>query len=133
MLINGIGIAHRGFHKIPHTSTARVTSWFNFLYLPIFPLSVYIVELEKNKNAANQLKILKRVPLVRSDVIKTYLRGWIFYPAFVLLPSFFAIREVWMGLGLPENFYSYYLGIAIGWLVVSFLLLLYLSDKKREL
>jgi hypothetical protein len=89
---NGIGTYLLG---VSHPNDAGVqtgTIWFTLLFMPIIPmsrLSRYRFKAGPKRGLdRQQYTFLAQGPLNIREVIKTYLMGWLVYPAFLFVPIF---------------------------------------------
>lgn len=80
--INGIGIKFLGFSDIADDGSCFVTKWVTFLYVPIIPLS----RIQVVKNSTSEYYIIAKTKLMKKEVFKTYLFGWLLFPLFIFVP-----------------------------------------------
>jgi len=99
---------------------ATATLWFTFVFLPLIPLRRYRVQFLPSQGAGYSYQVLSEEKRSISEILKTYLLGWIVSPILIFGPLFFAIRENWETLQLPEAWYTPYVIFSIIWFIVVF-------------
>ncbi len=120
MRINGIGTTLLGVSDMDQDGIATATLWFTFLFLPIIPLRRYRVQFLPSQGAGYSYQILSLEKRSIPEILKTYLLGWIGAPVLIFGPLFFAIRENWEVLQLPEAWYTPYVIFSIIWFITVF-------------
>ncbi len=116
--INGIGTWLLGVEKTDHKGVFTATSWFTFLFLPVFPLARYVVKPLKVGGNKMSYQKLGKTKFEWGEVFRTYLCGLILMPLALLAPLPFAIVEVQTALGIPTALQPLMIGLAILWLIV---------------
>lgn len=117
MRVSGIGTTLLGIGKQDDKNIAAATLWFTFIFLPLFPLGTRRIQFFPHRWAGFAYKEIKRLPLDVVGVIKSYLFGWIVFPALFLGPVVIAIQEIWTALGLPPRWHGIYIFAVIAWMV----------------
>lgn len=117
MRINGIGTTFLGISKQDENGIATATTWFTFIFLPIFPFRRLRVKFFEHIGSGFSYEIISFEKLVLSEILKTYLFGWIIFPGMGLLPLIIAIKEVWQAIGLPNILHIPYIILTIIWMI----------------
>ncbi|MEJ5309222.1 MAG: hypothetical protein WHX52_05590 [Anaerolineae bacterium] len=99
---------------------ATATLWFTFVFLPLIPLRRYRVQFLPAQGAGYSYQVISEEKHSISEILKTYLLGWIVAPVLIFGPLFFAIRENWETFQLPETWYTPYVIFSIIWFIVVF-------------
>ncbi len=120
MRINGIGTTLLGVSDMDQEGVATATFWFTFVFLPLIPLRRYRVQFLPAQGAGYSYQVISEEKHSISEILKTYLLGWIVAPVLIFGPLFFAIRENWETFQLPESWYTPYVIFSIIWFIVVF-------------
>lgn len=133
MRLNGIGITLLGVSDMDQDGVATATLWFTFLFLPLIPLHRYRVQFLPSQGAGYSFQILSQENHSLSEILKTYLLGWIVAPVLIFGPLFFAIRQNWEPLHLPEAWYTPYVIFSIIWFIVVFGIIYFRLENRCRL
>lgn len=73
---NGFGTTLLDYHQLPD-GTYQATRWVIALFLPIFPLSAYVIQPQTQERSygreTSRFNVLAKIPLSASRVLRTYL------------------------------------------------------------
>ncbi|WP_018342209.1 hypothetical protein [Cytophaga aurantiaca] len=143
--LDGIGTRFNGVSQPDEQGHVHATSWFTFLYLPLVPL--WRAEIKREITLPLKTfnyQVIQKLPLDKSEILKTYLYGWILIPLLLLGPALFLIPEIHQQLGIASppprnlikgdslNWHDWFFIAYIIYLVVLSVKL-YSSDIKRGL
>ncbi|HRH42282.1 MAG TPA: hypothetical protein PKY82_11705 [Pyrinomonadaceae bacterium] len=119
MRINGIGLTFLSVSAPDENGISFATTWFTFVYLPIFPIRRKRVRFLPHKGSGFSYQFISDEKLDLSAVLKTFLFGWILYPLMLVSPAIFAHKSIWQIFNLPESIHIGYIIFSVIWLVVS--------------
>lgn len=105
--LNGIGTRLIGWHHNRKDGTATATTWFTFLYLPIFPIARWgllsptksdfepkisfwqlLMIVSPIRSLSTNYSIVEQLPLSGNEVLQTYLYAYLWVPCKIYLPIF---------------------------------------------
>jgi predicted membrane-bound spermidine synthase len=84
--INGCGLRFMGVAPARDPGCRYVTVWATLFFLPLFPVQRWLIRPRRMKGFRFTFDRLAREPLVGREVARTYLYGWLLFPALGLLP-----------------------------------------------
>lgn len=132
--INGIGIRLLGYRRLAE-NVYEVTRWFTVVYLPVVPISTWVIRPVSSESGNNPLstqhnfQILGRIPLTFERVAAMYMRNYML-AAIAFFPMLFMIR--YMETRYPDGGASGYLtGIMILCVMIP-VAMLWIQDSKVE-
>lgn len=121
--INGIGLSFDGVSKPDHEGNCTATQWFTFIFVPIFPITRYKLKPIKKVPFRFEFQTISKQKLVLTEILQTYLFGWILFPALIFAPflalGLSATPEAEKAFGIPTWTQIPLILLAIAWLIVS--------------
>jgi len=115
--VNATGIRYLAIGKPDEQGRLYATRWFVFFQLPIFPLTRDLIRpLSNPVDGGNfQYELFSEGPPRLSEVLRTYLFGWILFPCLLLGPLAFAILVALPATGVAEGVFGF-LGMNKDWI-----------------
>lgn len=132
MRINGIGIAWLGVEPRLPDGSFWATTWFTFLFLPIFPLGRRRLKVvEEGQDLV--IQELEDSRLSWASILKTLGFSWLMVPFLVGAPMPLLVTEVWIDmLGWSQTGQNWGIGLWIVWLGVWVLGLSSWHEKRFQ-
>ena len=132
MRISGIGVTLLGVSNKQPDGTATATWWFTFLYLPVLPVRRVRVRFLPHKGSGISFEEISDEDRIASEILKTYLYGWILIPLLIFWPLILSIVMNNLAAKLPQPWQIPAVVFMIVWILGWILILLSWHEKKYK-
>ncbi|RPI14629.1 MAG: hypothetical protein EHM58_15990 [Ignavibacteriae bacterium] len=131
----GVGTRFLGLQK-DDDGKLFATNWIVILFLPIFPLFSAYINIIKTGDVFNNYRVIEKTEHRFTNILKTYLYGWIIFPAFMFGPICFATPEFAASIGIKDirhsSLFQTIVIIVVAWVAITGIILILWDMKRRK-
>ena len=131
----GVGTRYLGLQR-DDDGKLFATKWIVILFLPVFPLFSAFIQINKTRDMFNDYLLIEKTEHRYTNILKTYLYGWIIFPAFMFGPIFFATPEFAASIGIKDikhsSLFQTIVIIVVTWVVIAGIILILWDRKRRD-
>lgn len=101
--MNGVGTGFNGFSGFDPEGNFTATKWFTIFYFPVLPLWKGRLRRQVTECTVFQYQLLGYEKMTASEILSTYLYGWILTPLMLLWPLILSVKEIAGIIGVPTE------------------------------